>query len=164
MTVVVDDLHDGDLAAWCRREAALLRAGKLDDLDALAIADELAVLLATEHRILRDHVRELLAALLLWSYDADLRCHARFVDVDRLRDAVGRLLEGSPSLRPGLGDIVAEEYPAARHEAEIRIGWLLDNTLPEGCPFTIDEIITPDQLPDPHGVDRERGEDWWKNP
>lgn len=157
-----DRLHDADLALWCERESALLRAGRVGELDADHIAGELGDLLTVEDRLLREHIRALLSALLLWAYDADLRSHARLVDVSRLRDAVGRLVEASPSQRPTLPSIIAEEYDAARHDAEIRMGWLLDDTLPAGCPFTLDEVFEQDRLPDPLGVDRDRGADWWK--
>jgi Domain of unknown function DUF29 len=161
---MVDDApaHDADLAAWCATQGRLLRAGRLSELDAIPLADELSSMLAAEDRLLRQHFQAILTALLLWAYDADLRCHARVVDVARARDSVAALLAASPSLGADLEGLVAEVYPKAMREAEVRIGWLVSGTLPAGSPFTLDEILDANSLPDPLNVDGDRGVDWWK--
>jgi hypothetical protein len=59
-------LHDSDFYAWSLEQAALLRAGRIDEADLPAIAEEIESMGKTEKRELVSRLTVLLLHLLKW--------------------------------------------------------------------------------------------------
>lgn len=67
----LSELYEQDYARWLFENAALLRAGRLEGLDAENIAEELEDMGRSEGRTVRGHFRVLITHLLKWEYRAD---------------------------------------------------------------------------------------------
>lgn len=58
-----------------------------------------------------------------------------------------RLLRDSPSLKTRVEGLTKDRYAGARKQAELQTGLPLA-TFPEGCPFTIEQLLNDDYLPE----------------
>ena len=68
------DRYEDDLAAWAENNAALLRQGRLAEIDIDNIAEELEDLGKSERRALASHLRDLILHLLKWEFQPSRRC------------------------------------------------------------------------------------------
>jgi Domain of unknown function DUF29 len=66
-------LYNQDLARWGQEMAALLRAGRLREVDLEAVAEELESLGRGDARRLWQHLRDLCVWFLAWNYAVDQR-------------------------------------------------------------------------------------------
>lgn len=65
--------YEADVVAWANEQAALLRAGRFDQLDLANIAEEIEDVGKSEKRELASRISVLLAHLLKWKYQPNLR-------------------------------------------------------------------------------------------
>jgi hypothetical protein len=63
------------------------------------------------------------------------------------RRRIEKLLRESPSLRPFIGEVLSEAYSEAREDAPEETG-LPETEFPADCPFTPDEVLSRDFLPE----------------
>lgn len=159
--LVRDDLYASDLNAWSEAQARALREGRLDDLDHEHLREIVDRLGLRERREIRARLGVVLTGLLRWAEQVDLRCHGWAATLGIQRLHIDGLLRDNPSLRPTLPILIAEAYPAAKARAVLESG-LFDDTFSESCPFSEEEVLKDDFLPDPYGDDPIRGQGWWK--
>ena len=141
------DLYETDLYSWAKRNAALLRNGRLSEIDVEHIAEELEDMGKSEQRALASHIRNLLLHLLKWKYQPSLRGASWELSISNSRDAIEDILADSPSLQPAFQALMEKMYPRARKAARIETG-LPDTLFPEECPFSADEILSERFQPD----------------
>lgn len=67
------DLYEKDFYAWTQKQAALLRAGKLSEIDIAHIAEEIDSRGRSEKRELISRLTILLLHLLKWDHQPDRR-------------------------------------------------------------------------------------------
>lgn len=138
-------LYDRDFVAWTEQQASLLRSNDLSALDREHLAEVIESVGASERRELRRRLARLLQHLLKWRYQPELRSRSWSTTIRAHRDELAAILDDSPSLRPTLPDVLARAYPLAR-------GWALEETgllaLPEACPWAVEQVYSPDFLPD----------------
>lgn len=139
--------HDQDLVAWATANAALLRAGRLSEIDALNLAEELEDMGRGERRALGSHLRNLLLHLLKWRYQPRRRGASWRRSVVNARQEIETLLLDSPSLRAGLPALLAGEYDRAAALAVAETG-LSRGRFPERCPFALADVLATDWWPD----------------
>ncbi len=156
-----NELFATDLAAWAEAQAHALREDRVDALDFEHLSAVIAALAAEQKQELQARLDVILTGLLRWGQQVDLRGHSWAATIDIQRHRVERLLAHSPSLRPAVPVLVAAAYPAAKARAVLESA-LFDDSFPESCPFTEDEILREGFFPDPYGDDAIRGEGWWK--
>ena len=132
--------YEDDLYAWALENASLLRAGRLTEIDALHIAEELEDMSKSERRALRSHLDNLLLHLLKWQYQPTHRGVSWKLSIRNPRHRIGIILEDSPSLRPQIQGLIMDEYPAARLDAIDETG-LPETSFPVDCPFTLEQVI-----------------------
>jgi hypothetical protein len=147
--------YETDFAAWAEQQAMLLRLGKWEALDQEHLAEELEGLRRSEQNELEHRLEVLTIHLLKWRQwqeqpmYPDPRRGWRLTILEQRR-RLARLLHRSPSLRPSLVAVLSESYPYARriaHEALEDIG-LRDITLPEDCPWTVEQVLDDDFWPE----------------
>jgi len=90
--------YEADFQAWVMSNARLLREGKLTELDAEHIAEELESMGASERRELLYRLQVLLLHLLKYQYQPERRGKSWLLTINHQRTAIERLLEQSPSL------------------------------------------------------------------
>jgi len=147
--------YETDFAAWAEQQAMLLRLGQWEALDQEHLAEELEGLSRSEQNELEHRLEVLTIHLLKWRQwqeqpmYPDPRRGWRLTILEQRR-RLARLLHRSPSLRPSLVAVLSESDPYARriaHETLEDIG-LRDITLPEDCPWTVEQVLDDDFWPE----------------
>ncbi len=147
MSETVDADYDVDYYAWLTANAGLLRAGRLSDIDAAQVAEELDDMGKSERRAIESWLKVLILHLMKWRLQPMRRGVSWQQSIDNARDEIDRRLQDSPSLRPRLDEMIEARYPAVRRMAMREIGLPLD-TFPESCPFGIDDLLDQEFWPD----------------
>ena len=143
------ELYAQDFFAWTQTTAALIRAGKWDDLGPEALAEEVESLGISQKHALGSHLRNLVMHLLKWHYQPSGRLtgHSWRSSIDNARDEIAMILEDSPSLWREVSGLLVRRYPAARRLAHDETGLPL-STFPETCPWTAEQVLDADFWPE----------------
>lgn len=156
-TIETDSLYERDFHAWLTVQAALLRQGDLAALDLPNLLEEIETLGKSETQQMRSRLTVILEHLLKYQFglNRDPERGWRRTLVTQ-RDDLGKLLKASPSLRARLTGALAEDYASARKRAlaafdeyEPHNLALYRETLPSACPYTLEQILDEDWLPEP---------------
>ena len=127
--------YDRDLYGWAVEQAALLRAGKIAQADALNIAVELDDVGNEQYDKLESALRLILLHLLKWDHQPERRTRSWHTTIAIQRKHVQKVLRKNPGLRPLVDEAVTEAYDDARLEASAETD-RDENTFPEACPYT----------------------------
>ncbi|MDG4552700.1 MAG: DUF29 domain-containing protein [Candidatus Competibacter sp.] len=138
--------YDTDFYLWTQQQAALLRQGRLQAVDAENLAEEIESMGKSDRRSIGSHLRNILLHLLKWRYQPERRGTSWIESIGTARDEVEDILADSPSLVPQVDALTTAEYSRARRKAAKETGLPL-TTFPEQCPFTAEQI-TGDYWPD----------------
>ena len=140
--------YDTDVVAWSNEQAQLLRAGKFNQLDLEHLAEEIEDVGKSEQRELANKMSVLLAHLLKWAFQPELRASSdswRLTIKEQRKRIVARLAK-TPSLQRSLTDVDwlddawVDAVSLARKETGIVI-------FPEVCPWPMDDVLTEGWLP-----------------
>lgn len=140
----MNDLYDADVVLWSERQTELLRrraGGDLAndaDLDWSNIAEEIEAVGRSARRELQSRLVRLLQHLLKWQYQPEFRSASWRTTIRNQRNAIGDLLDESPSLKTALPEMFPTAYRRARLNALDETG-LLD--LPQTAPFTVERAL-----------------------
>lgn len=132
-----------DLAAWASHQAALLKAGRLQDLDVENLIEEMEAMSRKEHRELLNRMGILIAHLLKWTFQPTYRGNSWRRTIIDQRQEIADLIEDSPSLanhfqeNEWLMRAWQRGVQLAANETGIK-------TLPQEPIWTIDEILERD--------------------
>lgn len=131
--------YDQDLIGWAQAQAALLRAGRLAEIDAEHVADEIEDVGAAQAVELQSSLRQILSRLInLQLSPSHDRRHAWIAELFELRALVETRAVNVP--RDRLTELFARAWPQAR-----RAGTGLD--VPAECPYTLDQVLDSSFLP-----------------
>jgi hypothetical protein len=131
---------EGDLYSWALRQAELLRAGRLTEIDAAAIAEEIDDVGEEEYHRLESALRVVMLHLLKWDHQPDRRSRSWALSIYEHRRRVHRQLRRSPGLKSQLDEALEGAYEDARLEASSETGSPL-KTFPPDLPFEHVEIM-----------------------
>lgn len=137
--------YDDDFAAWADHQARLIRAGDFAALDLEHLAEEIEGLGVSERKELRSRLIVLLQHLIKWQYQSAFRSPSWSRTIRTQRENVEEVLEENPSLRRTLPDVLPRAYRNGCVEALKETGI---DSMPETCPWTIEQVMSPDFLPD----------------
>jgi hypothetical protein len=143
---VVD--YDQDFYAWTVEQTRLLRAGELSAIDAANISEEIESMGRSDRRELQSRLIVLLAHLLKWQKQPDVRSKSWSSTIRTQRRQIETLLRDSPSLRPFVANVLGRAYNETREDAAEETG-LPETEFPAECPFTLDDILARSFLPEP---------------
>lgn len=138
--------YETDFYLWTQQQAALLRQGLLSAVDIENLAEEVESMGSSQKNALQSYLFNIVMHLLKWRYQPERRGSSWVYSIRNGRNAIERLLENNPSLKPQLPALIMIEHRRARKEAAAETGLPL-TTFPEQCPFTL-EHITEDYWPD----------------
>jgi hypothetical protein len=133
---------------WSEEQARLLRAGRFAELDIEHLADEIEDVGKSEKRELASRVAVLLAHLLKWTLQPEIRTNSwRTIKDQRRRVALA--INETPSLKAVMRDPVWQEdiWLDARAQAQKETGLAADE-LPQTCPWTMEQAADPDFWPE----------------
>jgi hypothetical protein len=144
-----NNLYEIDLHHWALHNAALLRQGRLTEIDVEHLAEELEDMGANRKRAIVRHLMRLIQHLLKFQMQPQLRSKSWRLTIRNQRDDVKELLEESPSLIPMLRDPeqLRKIYTRAVREASIETG-IDDSDFPPECPFSLEQILNPEFWPE----------------
>ena len=140
-------LYDDDFFAWTKEQAALLRSGDLSLVDVLNLAEEIESMGKSLRRELRSRLIVLLAHLLKWRHQPGFRSRSWSATAREQRRQIRELLTESPSLRSLITRELSRLYADARETAADETG-LAETVFPAKCPFTPEQILAADFLPE----------------
>jgi len=147
------DLYREDFTLWTERQAQLLRqratAGEIanDGLDWLNLAEEIESVGANQKREVRNRLMRICQHLLKWRYQPERQSRSRQTTLYLQRRELLDLFEDSPSLRGFAERVLPQAYVNGRQAAEQEAGLL--NLPDDSCPWTLEQVISQDFLPDP---------------
>ena len=142
------DLYNRDLHAWTVEQAALLRAGRLSEVDAQHIAQEIEALGRTEKREMVSRLAVLLLHLLKWAYQPERQGKSWRLTVEEQRRQLARHMRDNPSLRAWQDEAMADAYGDAVLRAE-RETDLPRDVFPWSCPYSFDQVMDDGFWPAP---------------
>jgi hypothetical protein len=117
---------EADLYSWAVRQAELLRAGRLAEIDPAAIAEEIDDVGEEQYDKLASALRILMLHLLKWDHQPDRRSRSWAASVREQRRHVLQQLRKNPGLKSRLDEALAEAYEDARDEASAETGLALN--------------------------------------
>jgi Domain of unknown function DUF29 len=132
--------YEDDVYTWVQEQVALLRAGKLNEIDALNIAEELADVGKSEFNSLRSAIAVLTLHLLKWDHQPARRSRSWELSIREQRNQVAQVLEDSPGLKSRLPVAIERGYSSGRTRALDETG-LGDEAIPEIYPYSFDNMM-----------------------
>ena len=135
-----------DFYAWAQEQAALIRAGKLTDIDWAQVAEEIEDMGKSEKRAMESRLEVLLMQLLKWQIQQDRRSRSWQRTIKDQRWRLDKLLRENPSLKSLLAESIADVYPSAVIAAANETG-LDEDRFPDTCPYTDGQLFDPEFLP-----------------
>jgi hypothetical protein len=143
-TADLSGLYNEDFFEWTRRNAQLLRAGQVRISDIQHIAEEIEDLGKQDLKELHRRSRALLAHLLLWQLHPGKRSSLLSITTERIE--LHGLLKQSPSLKSKLASELPDTLAKAVRLAMAKTA-LHRERFPAECPFTVEQILDLDFLP-----------------
>lgn len=128
-----------DFYGWVRRQVELLRTGRLTEIDAGNIAEELSDVGEEQYDKLESALRVLLLHLLKWDHQPTHRSRSWVFSIQEQRRRIMRVLRKNPSLKSHRDEAVNEGYEDAVADAAGETG-LAETTFPATCPYSWAEI------------------------
>lgn len=132
--------YEDDLYTWANEQVALLRAGRLDEIDAENIAEELGDVGAEQYDKLESVLEVLLMHILKWDHQPERRSRSWSLTILEQRRRITKQLRKNPGLESRLAEAVEDGFELGRIRAarEMRVGL---ESLPASCPYDWDAIM-----------------------
>jgi Domain of unknown function DUF29 len=131
---------EADLYSWAVRQSELLRAGRLDEIDPVAIAEEIDDVGSGEFHRLEAALRVLMLHLLKWDHQPGNRGRAWSLTIGEQRKRVERRLRKSPGLKSRLDEATDDAYEDARLGAASETDLSL-RVFPKSRPYAFAELM-----------------------
>lgn len=139
--------YQKDFYGWTQEQAALLKAGRLHELDVINLLEEIETMGRSEKRELDSRLTVLLVHLLKWLYQPARRGKSWQLTIEGQRDNCFDVLDDNPSLKPQLNDLINRAYSKARTLAAKETG-LDKSVFPVTCAWTLAQILDNEFYPD----------------
>ena len=130
--------YKDDIFAWSNEQAALLRSGKLSEIDIEHIADEIESVGKRELRNIMSLMAELIAQLLVFDQSPSSR---KIVQAKRIE--IEFTLKSAPSLWRRLSEDDCKKVVWSKALALAASKIVIDH---EECPWTYDQVLNPDHF------------------
>lgn len=146
------DLYEHDYYGWILEQIRALRERHIEEIDFENVAEEIEDLGKSEKRAVQSHLETLIGHLLKLTYalttsrQRNARLWENTVELARFR--IRKLLDESPSLQNVLKQVADTAYHAARISARRSLGFARES-LPETCPWTLEQLMDETFLPNP---------------
>lgn len=140
------DIED-DFYGWCFEQAELIRQKRFGEADLPNIVEELEGMANNHRSMLKSSYRLVIVYLLKWQHQPGRRARSWDLSIIRERNNIADREEDSRTLKDEAGNLVAEVYRRAAHQAA-REAKLPVETFPADCPYTLDQLRDPEWLPD----------------
>jgi hypothetical protein len=129
-----------DLYGWVEDQIALLKNGRLSEIDADNIAEELSDVGNEQYDKLESAIRVVLLHLLKWDHRPSHRSRSWVLSIREHRRRIGRVLRKNPSLKPSIEEAMGEAYENARDDA-MRETDLAPSAFPVQCAYNWEMVV-----------------------
>jgi hypothetical protein len=140
-------LYERDFYLWIERQAALLREGRLDELDVANLLEEIESIGRRDKKAIKSNLVVVLTHLLKYQFQPDQRSNSWRGSIVEHRRRLRDDFRDSPSLRGHASEVFSEAYDDAREQASAESG-LPFRVLPRTSPYTLEQVLDPKYLPD----------------
>jgi hypothetical protein len=140
-------LYEKDYYLWLEKTVQLLEGGRFSEIDIKNLLEEISDMGKSQKKSLKSNLIVLLMHLLKWKYQPEKQSGSWKGSIREHRRRILDDFEDSPSLKGYFTEIFDKCYQEARKQAADETGLLLE-IFPIECPFTIEETLNPDYLPD----------------
>jgi hypothetical protein len=142
------DLYEDDFPLWAERQAAILRAGRFDELDLENLIEEVEDLGRRERDMVESRLETILEHLLKLELSSAGRPRRGWlVTVDKQRTQLARKL--TTTLRHHLETALPALYAGLRRPVarQLEKDGVSPDALPVACPYTLDQVLDLDWYP-----------------
>ncbi|MGK7933639.1 MAG: DUF29 domain-containing protein [Microcystaceae cyanobacterium] len=139
-------LYEKDYCLWLEQTIKQLQAGELNQLDVIALIEELQDMGNSEKNALESNLRILLMHLLKYRYQPHKRSNSWLFTIREHRKRLLKAFKKSPSLKRYYETVLAECYQDGRELASDETGLSLP-VFPDESPFTLEDVLNVDYLP-----------------
>ena len=140
-------LYETDFVQWVQTTVDQLRAQNYECVDWANLIEEIEEMSRRERRSLKSNLVVILLHLLKWQYQTDCRSGSWRGSIREHRRRINDDLKESPSLVAYLHEVLSDCYANARAQAADETALPLEN-FPTDCPYTSEQILNPEFLPD----------------
>ena len=138
--------YDSDFYGWTQEQAALLKAGRLSELDIDNLLEEVETMGRSERRELDSRLTVLLIHLLKWQYQPIRRGRSWQLTIKGQRINFSETLYENPSLKPQIDTILKRAY--AKSIVKVSQETAIDEQVfPGSCPWTLSQILDDNYYP-----------------
>jgi hypothetical protein len=139
--------HDTDFYSWTQEQAALLRQGRVNELDVANLIEEIEDMGRSEKRELESRLAVLLMHLLKWQYQPERRGHSWHATIKVQRKSIRKVLKQNPGLKSSLNESLWDSYDDARLFAVKETGFA-EATFPADCPWSLECVLDDEFWPE----------------
>ncbi|MGK7898279.1 MAG: DUF29 domain-containing protein [Xenococcus sp. (in: cyanobacteria)] len=142
-----DSIYEQDYYLWLQTTVHQLKQGDFSAIEMNYLIEELESMGRKEKNALSSNLQVLLMHLLKYKYQPEKRSNSWRFTIYEHRDRLIELFEESPSLKSYFEEVLNKCYGKARTKASIETGMNIE-LLPTKLPFTLEEILNTEYLPD----------------
>ena len=132
--------YEDDVYTWVTEQVELLRARRLDEIDAENIAEELSDVGAEQYRRLESALEVLLMHMLKWDHQPQRRSRSWRLTIREQRQRVEKQLKKNPGLKSRLSEAIEDGFALGRTRAAREMD-IEPESLPSTCPYGWDAIM-----------------------
>jgi hypothetical protein len=140
-------LYERDFYLWLEQQAGLLREGRLSELDVANLLEEIESMGRKDKKAIKSNLVIVLLHLLKHEFQPKRRSRSWLDSILEHRQRLRDDLAESPSLRGHLETVYPDAYADARARAITQTG-LSERAVPRTSPYTLEEVLDPQFLPD----------------
>ncbi len=141
------EAYTTDFSTWAQQTAKLLREERWQEVDLVHLVEEVEDLGKTEKRGIASQLTRLLLHLLKWQYQPERRSDSWLDSITDARLQIELAIQDSPSLKTYPLMQLEKSYQKARVSAAKQTRLPL-SVFPEVCPFSLDDCLSEDWLPE----------------
>ncbi|PSB08746.1 DUF29 domain-containing protein [Pleurocapsa sp. CCALA 161] len=141
------NLYDRDYYLWLSHTAQLISEGKLAEVDTANLIEEIEDMGRSEKRAIESYLVVVLLHLLKYKYQPEKRSNSWKSSIREHRRRLRKAFSASPSLKGYCEEVFSECYQDGREQAADETELPLNTFSPES-PFTLDETLNPNYLPE----------------
>jgi len=132
--------YEDDLYGWVNQQVALLRAGRLDEIDVENVAEELSDVGSSQYDKLWSSLRVLVMHMLKWDQQPEFRTPSWVYSIREQRKRYAKILKRNPGLASRRDEALADAYESARLWAANETH-LPEDEFPDECPYSWDDVL-----------------------
>ncbi len=140
-------LYEQDFNLWIEETINLLKNRQLEQIDYEHLIEEIEDMGGNRKDALESNLEQVIIHLLKWKYEPSKRTNSWQYSIAKHSTRLNKAFMKSPSLKPYFDEVLVPCYKTARMLASKQTD-LPVTTFPTDLPFTKENILDPDYLPE----------------